>query len=230
MMMKKYLVAKVAFFSCVLYLFSSCAKDKYYFDGGLANPNYNGTMLQYLESNKNFDTIARIIKLAGLEKEFNEDDLTFFAPNDYTVRNQIAGLNASLSSVGGDSIRTLDEISPAIWRKTLMAYMFKGSNGLKDYYQLDPDLKAVFPGQYYSSYNGTLANIGVNYADVNGIKYAGYRNIIFSFVPDYNALDTWVSSPVVSHDIKPRNGVVHALDLYHTFGELSFRRDVLVTR
>jgi hypothetical protein len=230
MMMKKYLVAKVAFFSCVLYLFSSCAKDKYYFDGGLANPNYNGTMLQYLESNKNFDTIARIIKLAGLEKEFNEDDLTFFAPNDYTVRNQIAGLNASLSSVGGDSIRTLDEISPAIWRKTLMAYMFKGSNGLKDYYQLDPDLKAVFPGQYYSSYNSTLANIGVNYTDVNGIKYAGYRSIIFSFVPDYNALDNWISSPVISHDIKPRNGVVHALDLYHTFGVLSFKRDVLATR
>jgi len=226
--MKKILIAKISLFVLVIYSLCSC-QDKYYEDGGLANPNYNGNMLQYLEQNKAFDTVAKIVKLAGLEKELTQDELTFFAPSDRSVRYAMDNVNFYLEATGKDTI-SIDEISPDIWRKTLMYYMYKGTNRLKDYYQLDITLKSVYPGQFYTSYNGTLVNIGVNYADVNGIKYAGYRSILFSFIPDYNSPDIWYSTPVVSHDIKPSNGVIHALSLNHTFGQLNFLDAVLASR
>jgi len=229
--MKKYLNVNNSLLALMLLvIISSCSKDDYYIDGGTSNPAFKGTMLQYLESNKAFDTIASIVKIAGLEKEFSQDDLTFFAPNDYSVKRALSEINAMAFTYGLDSVRKLDDISPAIWRKTLMGYMFKGTNRMKDYPQLDLTLKSVYPGQNYFSYNKTMVNIGVNYNDINGIKYAGYRYIVFSFIPDYNSPNTWTSSFVISHDIKPTNGVVHALELMHSFGYLNFSTDVISTR
>ena len=234
--MKKYSILKAGFFFLIVGFLNSCTKDKYYYDGGVANPNYDGSMLQYLENNPQFDTIAKIVKMAGLEKEFTEDDLTFFAPKDYSIKISILALNDYLRTSGQDTIQSLEEISGAIWRRSMMAYMFRGANRMKDYYQLDLNQRTLYPGQNYSSYNGTISNIGVNYEDLvvgggnNVIKYGGYRSIYFSFIPDYNNLNSWYSTEVVSHDIKPKNGVVHALSMQHLFAPFLFQRDVLASR
>jgi len=219
---------------------SSCKKDGYYKDGGTVNPKFNGTILQYLQSNPKFDTIAQIVKLAGMEDVFSKEDITFFAPTDEVIRRSIGlvnsnlpyvqnGLNQALFQLNKDTIKTLDEIPQAIWRKYLTRYIMKGKYLLKDFPQLDFDLRPQYPGGYYYGYNGTdLDAIGVVYNDVinssnnttTTIKYAGYRQLCIASVTDPSNPSNFYggSAPVASSDIQPTNGVVHVLAVFSSSG------------
>ncbi|MDB5005497.1 MAG: hypothetical protein JWQ34_3722 [Mucilaginibacter sp.] len=206
---------------------SSCSKDNYYQDGGLANPKFNGTVMQYLQSNPKFDTIAQIVKLAGMENIFSKEDITFFAPTDETIRRTIGivngkiaalqgGLNQQLFDLKKDTIKQLSDIPQQTWRKYLMRYVFKGKFLLKDYPQLDFSLRPLYPGGYYYGYNGDLANIGVVYGTSNTVKYAGYRQLCIAAITDQSNPQFYYngSAAVASSDIQPTNGVVHALAVY----------------
>lgn len=223
--------AALCFLSALVLMFVACKKD-YYVDGGLSDPNFKGNMLQYLQSKPfYFDTVATVIKLAGLEQNFQQDDMTFFAPTDHAIGRIIYNTNKVLYQSGKDTIKALSEVSPSIWRKYLMRYMFHGANKLNDYPQLDINIKALYPGQNYYSYGNDILNIGVIYNDVNGIKYAGYRHLVISYIPDLNKPLNWISNDISSSDIKPTNGVVHTLTDYTTFGFNSdFVNDVYATR
>ncbi|MCC8424884.1 fasciclin domain-containing protein [Mucilaginibacter sp. UR6-11] len=203
---------------------SSCSKDNYYKDGGVVDPKFNGTILQYLQSHSKFDTIARIVKIAGMEDIFSKENITFFAPTDEVVRRTIGivngnipllqgGLNQTLFDLKKDTIKKLEDISPAIWRKYLMRYVFKGKFLLKDYPQLDFSLRPLYPGGYYYGYNGDLANIGVVFNTVNTVKYAGYRQLTIQIVVDPSNPSNYYfgAAPVASSDIQPTNGVIHVL-------------------
>jgi len=200
---------------------SSCSKD-YFVDGGPAKGEFKGTMLQYLESNPKFDTVAQIVKLAGLENVFNTEQITFFAPTDEVIRRTIGlvntnidflgdGLNQRLFDARKDTIRVLADVPSGTWRKFLMRYMFKGKNVLKDYPQLDFFLKPLFPGGFYTGYNNDLANIGLVYNSANNVKYTGYRQLSISYLPDPSNPLSFIPAAVASSDIQPSNGVVHAL-------------------
>ena len=214
---------------CALCIGTAC-QDKYYEDGGLANPNYDGSMLNFLETHPKFDTIARVIKLAGLENDFSQKDFTFFAPTDKSVRRLILNINVNLRQSGKDTIATLDEIEPETWKKAIQGHMFSGINRMKDYYQLDLGNPGLYPGQYYKALNSNIVNIGVTYADINGIQYAGVRRIAFSYIPDYNQMTSWYTVNVQTHDLKPKNGIVHALEDQGTVQFLDLFREVLAVR
>ncbi|QEC54006.1 hypothetical protein [Anseongella ginsenosidimutans] len=50
------------------------------------------------------------------------------------------------------------------------------------------------------------------YHDVNDVKYAGYRQLSISYIPDVSRPnDGWYTTMISSSDIKPTNGVVHTL-------------------
>lgn len=197
---------------------ASCAKDDYYRDGGFANPNFDGNMLEYLESKPvEFDTIAQLIKLAGLDDELQSEDITFFTPSDREVKNLLGyvggyGLNHYLYGLGKDTVRVLADVDSLIWKKHLQRHMFRGSNLLADYPQVDHNLREIYPGENYYSVNNTVLNIGVVHHDVNGVKYAGYRQLSISYIPDVSRPDEfWYTVMVSSSDIQPTNGVVHTL-------------------
>jgi len=222
---KRYAAPFVMCSILLITLVSSCAKDDYYIDGGKANPVYNGTVLQYLQSNDKFDTIAQIVKLAGLEDVFNKEDITFFAPTDEVVRRTIGLVNTSLPNLGNrlnqdlynqnkDTIKVLSDVPTEIWRKYLLKYVFKGKFKLKDYPQLDFNLRALFPGGYYYGYNSDLANIGVVFNSANGVKYTGYRQLSISTLPDPSNPQQLNTAAVATSDIQPTNGVVHVLAVF----------------
>ena len=234
--------------AALLLLLNACKRDEYYIDGGRANPNYQGSMLQYLKDKKvPFDTVAQIVKLAGMEDQFSKEDFTFFAFDDDVIKRTIGdihtndrnknprllSLNQMLYEAGKDTVKTLDQISPQIWRKYLQRYMFKGVNALKDYPQIDMDLKSICPGALHYDYNNDVSNIGVVYNSANGIKYIGYRQLVFSYIPDISKPnDNWYISYVASSDIKPTNGMVHSLRYqgsYLGFSLYEFFNDVYNT-
>ncbi|MES2808127.1 MAG: fasciclin domain-containing protein [Bacteroidota bacterium] len=204
---------------------SSCSKDKYYQDGGLAEPKFNGTVLQYLQSNPvKFDTIVQVIKLAGMEDAFSKENITFFAPTDEVVRRTIGivngnipllqnRLNQRLFNLNKDTIKQLSDIPPVIWRKYLQRYIMKGKYLMKDFPQLDFDLRPLYPGGYYYGYNGDLLNVGVVYNSANSVRYAGYRQLCIAAVVDPSNPSAYYfsSAAVATSDVQPTNGVVHVL-------------------
>ncbi|GGE30297.1 MULTISPECIES: fasciclin domain-containing protein [Sphingobacterium] len=210
------------FFFGILFL-SACSKDDYYEDGGLAKAEFDGSIIQYLETKPVlFDTIVEIIKLAGLEKDFQEKEFTFFAPADPDIKGLVRNqLNPTLFSNGLDTIKTLADVDGEIWRKYLLRHMFNGKNKLADYPQIDVDLLSTYPGQNYISLEGSVCNIGVVFNDIvqmNGstvvsrLKYKGYRQLQLSYIQNESNPTAFLSYPVSTSDIQPKNGVIHVLD------------------
>lgn len=235
----------IGVFFSIIFLLAACKKDDYYVDGGLANPIFEGDVIQYLESKPmEFDTLVQVIKLAGLEETLRTDEITFFAPRDENIKEMIGnihtgGVNASLYYVGRDTIETLADVDSVIWRKYLQRYMFKGKNKLMDYPQIDFSLLNIYAGQNYYSYNNTVSNIGVVFNDAissdgtSAIKYMGYRQLHISFIPNVSTPTSWVTVKVASSDIQPQNGVVHVLDYTDApfgFQEYEIKNDILESK
>ncbi|WP_333865826.1 fasciclin domain-containing protein [Sphingobacterium sp.] len=231
----------------------SCKKDAYYQDGGLAQAKFDGSIMDYLDSKpREFDSIAQIIRLAGLEEDFKSKEFTFFAPRDENIKKLIGlaksniitdqSVNWMLYNLGRDTIKTLADIDSAIWRKYLLRYMFNGKRKLMDYPQIDFDLLNVYKGQNYTALGNTVSNIGVVYndaindADPNNItrlKYMGYRQLYISYIPDVSRPNDWRSCPVASSDIQPNNGVVHVIDYTKTqfgFNQGDIQWDILESK
>jgi hypothetical protein len=200
-----------------------CKKKEYFSDTGTHTPNFGGSVLQYLKSKPGmFDSVARIIHLAGMEEVFEKEDITFFAPADSSVRATLNFLNITLSSLGQKEVKSLDQIKPEVWRAQLSRYLFKGKKSMNDFPQLDPTNVSAYPGRIYTSYDGEIMNIGVIYNDAGGVKYAGYRQLLLSYIPSQSTpLDyqSWYPVFVASVNIAPANGYVHALRFSnHVFG------------
>ena len=215
----------------LLVLGSSCKKD-YYRDTGILSPEFNGTVLEYLRSKPHyFDSTLKIIKMAGMENVFNTEPITFYAPLDSTIRATLSVVNFRLEDQGKPRVTRMEQIKPAVWKKYLCRYLFKGAKSMNDYPQLDPLNLSAFAGQVYASYNGQLMNVGVIQTDAGGVRYAGYRYLQLAYIPSESAARdyySWYRVDVASVNIKPTNGYVHALSSYssnaflNADGDLSF--------
>ena len=200
-----------------------CQKKDYFTNTGKHEPNFGGSVLSYLKSKPEyFDSVVKIIRLAGMEQVFDKEDITFFAPADSSVNNTLRFLNIILRNQGKKEVTNLDQIKPEVWREQLSRYIIKGKKSMNDFPQIDPGNLSAFPGQIYSSYDGRIMNIGVIYNDAGGVKYAGYRQLTIAYIPSASTpLDyrSWYSASVASVNIAPTNGYVHALRYtFHNFG------------
>lgn len=213
----------------VIAMASGCKKYEHYIDTGVTDAKFGGNVLEYLQSKPlQFDTLTQVIKLAGMEEVFKKENITFFAPQDPSIGASIDLLNNYLSLTGKDSVKKLSDIKPKVWKEMLSMYVYNGTNRLKDYRQVDTLALDTYAGQGYLSYNKTPLNIGVIYNDAKGgskenpviIKYAGYRQLMISYIPDQSKPKSfWYNALVSSSDINPTNGIVHSLRFSsHFFG------------
>lgn len=201
---------------------SSCQDDSYLIDTGVHNPNYEGSVYDYLNNfgDKHYFTdLITIINYAGLDTVLRDSTVTFFAPCDWSIRKSFNYTSNRLYRyMGQDSLKDLRQIKPEVWREYLSMYIVKDKYLLKDIPQLDTANVAAYPGQGYYSYGGVPMNVGVEYYDANGVKYAGARQILYSYVIDPLA-HQFQNAYVATSDIQPRNGVIHVLRWFdHNFG------------
>ena len=209
-------------FLTVMVMAVGCKKD-YYTDTGLHTPNFNGNVLQYLQSKPGyFDSVLKVIHFAGMEDVFKNENITFFAPADSCINRTIEMVNFYLTIQGRPVVHKLEQIKPEVWRRQLSRYIFKEKKSMNDYPQLDPGNLSAHPGQIYASYDGLLMNVGVIYDDAGGVKYAGYRHLQLSYIPSASAprdYASWYSVDVASVNVAPTNGYVHVLRYpLHYFG------------
>lgn len=207
----------------VVLVVAGCKKNDHFTNTGKHQPNFQGSVLSYLKSKPEyFDSVVKIIRLAGMENVFEKEEITFFAPADSSVTNSLRFLNTVLRNQGKKEVTNLQQIKPEVWREQLSRYIIKGKKQMNDFPQIDPGNLSAFPGQIYSSYDGRIMNIGVVYNDAGGVKYAGYRQLAIAYIPSVSTpLDyrSWFSATVASVNIAPVNGYVHALRYtFHNFG------------
>lgn len=205
---------------------SNCTNDSYLIDGGKSNPYYDGTIMEFLQSrspkddpkNDYFSDLIEIIRLANMEEVLEEENVTFFAPTNWSIRKSVALLNKMWYQMGNDSIKNLKQIKPSVWREYLSMYILKDKYTLKDIPQIDTTAIAAYPGQTFITYGGLPMNVGVVYGDANGVKYVGPRQILYSYIYDITVSDL-KNAYVATSDIQPKNGVVHVLRMTdHDFG------------
>ena len=200
---------------------ASMSCTKYYFDTGVHEAKYEGSILEFMkEKTPFFDSTLMVIELAGMNDVFQKENVTFFAPPSGTVFRAVHNLNQYLKFSGKDTVSSLDQIKPEVWRNTLSNYIFKGTNLLKDYPQRDTTAYVAYPGQNYTSYGGRIMNIGVIFNDAGGVQYAGYRQLYLAYIPDFsNPQVSLTNVPVATSDIQPKNGVIHVLNrTKHAYG------------
>lgn len=207
----------------------SCQDKSYLDDGGKASPQYNGTVMQFLESRPDlFKKLVSVIHYAGMENTFQNGNITFFAPTDYSINRSMQKLNNYWYNIQGkDSVSQIEQIKPEVWKDLLSMYIIPEKYVAKDIPQLDTVAMDAYPGQAYVSENGRAMNLGVVYHDANGVKYAGYRQLLFSYVNDFVNKDL-TNAYVATSDIQPNNGVVHVLRFIdHDFG---FNNSMFITK
>jgi hypothetical protein len=219
--MYKIIKTIIAVFIIAACFLAGCKKDSYYYDTGVHQAKYDGTILDYLKAKPFiFDSLVLAIKVAGMEDVFQKENVTFFAPPSSCIHKAIVNLNTDLRNNGKDTVSQLGQVQPQVWKDMLSEYVFKGSYLLKDIPQIDTLALSAFPGQGYVSYGGRTMNIGVFYNSANGVKYVGYRQLILSFIPDFsNPTVGLLNVPIATSDIQPTNGVIHALQFQnHVLG------------
>lgn len=212
---------KTIFFVVGLMAILLTACNKYYYDSGVHDAEYNGSTLDYLKAKTPFfDSTLTVINLAGMNDVLQKENVTFFAPPSGSINKTIIGLNRYLRFNGKDTVSRLDQIKPKVWRHVLAQYIFKGTSLLKDYPQRDTLSYVAYPGHNYTSYEGRIMNIGVIFNDAGGVQYAGYRQLFLAYIPDLsNPQVALQNNPIASSDIQTNNGVIHVLTrAKHNFG------------
>lgn len=213
-------IRKAVYGICILLstlLMSSCNNDDYLVDGGISNPYFDGNVIQYLESRPDlFEDLVKVIKLTKWNDILRNEEVTFFAPTDFSINKSVDRLNYYLYNYEGkDQITDLSQVKSEVWEDLIGMYVMEGKYRLNDIAQIDTTAVSTYPGQtnltYDKSYKMTM---GVCYGDANGIKYAGYRQIMYAYQDFGYPLYAYVSSC----NIEPHNGIVHVIRLDHYLG------------
>ncbi len=162
----------------------SCQTDDYLLDGGKSNPYYDGTIMDYLESQDDmlFSDLVKVIKMTKWYDIFSDEnaDVTFFVPTDFSLNRSVDMLNYYLYNWNNmDKITDLSQVKRQVWEDMIEMYVVKGKYRLNDIAQIDTVALSTFPGQTNYTYDKKYKlTMGVCYGDANGIKYAGYRQIM----------------------------------------------------
>ena len=116
---------------------------------------------------------------------------------------------------GLDRITDVNQVKPQVWEELIGMYVMKNKYRLNDIAQIDTVALSSYPGQTNLTYDKAYKmTMGVCYGDANGIKYAGYRQVMYSYPESGYPYYAYASSC----NIEPKNGIVHVLRVDHYIG------------
>src|SRR5690606_36814851 len=90
----------------------SCQDKTYLADRGTADLYYNGTIMHFLESRPDlFKDLVEVIHYAEMEDVFDRDEITFFAPTDWSIQRSMEELNNYWYNMEGkDSVPQITQV------------------------------------------------------------------------------------------------------------------------
>jgi hypothetical protein len=162
-----------------------------------------------------YDTLLIVIEKAGLTDTLKEGNITFFAPQDQSIRTAMYNLNFSRLKYGFDDNWTLDSVPAVVWDTLLRRYMMDGvvrSDSL----------------QYADGVNLTTLSYGFRMngkavtSNAGGIVKGGPLQLQYSDMNNSRFWRDWSTSNTRTIDLKTSNGLLHVLESQHVFGFSSF--------
>ncbi len=202
--------------------FSGCKKDTYKNDGGKSNPYVDMTTYDYLKSNRQFDSLVKVIDRAGLKDVVN-GNVTFFVTTNYGIvpyvsakKNQIAIKTKNENFNFGIKDIPAQELSDS-----LKTYLFQG--------KINRD-QITLSGQLYNSLLGPITNVQYlikfrrsfdysNYLDhVDYVTYTKVRGTRDDQEANPGAIPNDqkdLSTDVQTSGIITKTGIVHVLNGNH---------------
>jgi hypothetical protein len=195
-------------------LFIVGCKDSYFADGGGpvdTSGQLGVSTMQYLQNNPaTFDTLARLIKITGLESAVNKKGNTFFAPRDYSIHNYFKLLYPNPANKPA----TLEALPQA--QKDQIAQI------IKDYIVPNQEIlrnKLATTYSFANTVGGKKARFNVVTTDYLGNVNMGAKFINFSLNTSLTTTERYQTVQVVSADLRSTNGIVHVLaSESHIFG------------
>lgn len=209
--MKRSIIAillATVFFTC------GCS-DEYFTDGGTLDDQtgvLNVSTMNYLESQKGqFDTLAILIKVCGLEAEVNKSGNTFLAPQNYSIHNYFKLLYPEENKwppLTGLSTEEKAEITQII-RNYIIPDKKIERSGLSPAYS------------YVTTQGGKKARFNLTREDYLGNVNMGAAYVVFALdiSATGSALERYQAVTVVTSGLRSTNGIIHVLDSNtHIFG------------
>ncbi|CAH0219282.1 hypothetical protein SRABI27_02188 [Pedobacter sp. Bi27] len=217
--MKNNILIYIAIFLLAL---SACKKDDYKRDGGPSNAYVDMTTYDYLKSNRNFDSLVKVIDKAGLKDAVN-GDITLFATTNYGIADYVKAkkYQKSLQTGNENFDFGIKDLPSQELSDSLKTYLFTG--------KINRD-QITLGGKLYNSLLGAIPNVqylikfrrSFEYSQyLNYVDYVTYTKVIGTRddkEPDLNAIpddqkDKGVD--VQTSGIITRTGIIHVLNGNH---------------
>ncbi|WP_138478604.1 fasciclin domain-containing protein [Dyadobacter bucti] len=186
--------------------------DDYFTDGGLPDEKasvLNVSTLDYLDSQKGqFDTLATLIKLCGLEAEVNKPGNTFLAPQNYSIHNYFKLLfpEDNWPPLTALTAEQKEEIAGII-RNYIIPDKQVERSGLSPAYS------------YETTRGGTKARFNLIREDYLENVNMGAAYLVFGLNVGAGNVEQYRSVIVVTSGLRSTNGIIHVLDSNtHIFG------------
>lgn len=161
-----------------------------------------------------YDTLLMLIDRVGLADTLQTEQVTFFVPQDVSIRTALNNLNYSREQLGRSGNWNMDSVPTIVWDSLLRRYLLRGivnADSLR--YADGADLVSL----YGHGMNGKTGSTNAS-GDVGG----GSMLLLYSDKNDSRFTKDWSTAMTQNVDVKTKNGMVHILESKHVFGFTSF--------
>lgn len=196
-------------------LFSCTKGDEYYSDYVNITQSYEGTILEYLESQPGtFDSLILVLdRLPELRDSLNDQnkEITLFAVTNRSFQIAVGAMNTA-RELSGRTPLYLEDLKKADLDSLTSRYVISGL--------YDTDALHTFkegrtvPSMRY----GYDMNILYNQTNASGFVQGGQQQLLFSDVNNSIFQRYWETINTASVNLYASNGVLHVLSAGHDFG------------
>lgn len=201
--------------SSVSFFFSCTKGDQYYADYVNITQSFDGTILEYLESQPGtFDSLVLVLdRLPELRDSLNDSgkEITLFAVTNRSFQIAIDAMNTA-RELSGRKPLYLEDLSKSDLDSLTSRYAF---SGLYD----TESLFSFKEGQTVASMRyGYDMNMLFKETDASGFVQGGQQQLMLSDVNNSIFQRYWKSINTASVNLYTSNGVLHILSTGHDFG------------
>ncbi|WP_341835886.1 carbohydrate-binding protein [Chitinophaga pollutisoli] len=163
-----------------------------------------------------YDTLIYLLDKTGLADKLKAGNVTFFVPQDFSIRAAMYDVNFTREKRGDPGNWTVDSIRIGIWDTLLSRYMLEGRYDL-DTLRYADGMNLVTPYGYEMNGKAIITT-------ASGIEGGGSTVIQFSDKNESRIMKNWVMATTEAANLKTTSGIVHMLEPKHIFGFSSFSR------
>lgn len=192
---------------------TACKKDSIYHDYENTIKEFDGTALQYLQTQKNtFDSLLLVLnRLPDLKDSLSNKNITLFAPTNQSFQAAIKNLNIERKAQG-KSAMYLKDCDLTELEVLTTRYILRGSRTTDSYAPFADGLNIISIKYEYPMH------VQYNKLNASGFVGGGPQAIIFSDPKGSIFEKNWENAGTNAVNIKTKNAIVNILAPLHDYG------------